>query len=72
MFFDFVFRCSFPFCRSTTPLWRGYWTPASWLILRNVNNKWDRGVTSREEVVQKRASNPTDATVRRRGKDTET
>lgn len=51
MFFDFVFRCSFPFCRSTTPLWRGYWTPASWLILRNVNNKWDRGVTSREEVV---------------------
>lgn len=51
MFFDFVFRCSFPFCRSTTPLWRGYWTPASWLILRNVNNKWDRSVTSREEVL---------------------
>ena len=51
MFFDFVFRCSFPSCRSTTLLWRGYWTPASWLILRNVNNKWDRGVTSREEVL---------------------
>ena len=51
MFFDFVFRSSFPFCRSKTPRWRDYWTPALWLILRNVNNKWDRDVTSREEVL---------------------